>query len=239
MRLTIIKEVWLWAAVLLLGGVHGMLPVRGADWDGSGLSDVWEDLYGGPFAPTGDDDGDGSTNALEYLFNKSPISPNSQHAMWTSIINGANHPQVTITGGTGLRYRIEISTNLQTWQDASGILTQTGASLTYTITTINSATQARYFWRVVGLDALDEDGDGLNAFEESLLGTSDSLASSDADSMPDGWEWYNGLNPLVDDAGGDLDGDGVINSRDSRANDASKGAVSFTIVSPGSGGIIP
>ena len=41
-------------------------------------------------------------------------------------------------------------------------------------------------------------------------------ADDDTDGMPDDWETDHGLNPAVDDAGGDLDGDGMVNRMEYR-----------------------
>ena len=49
---------------------------------------------------------------------------------------------------------------------------------------------------------LDTDGDGIG---------NNADLDDDNDGMPDSWEVQYGLNPLVDDASGDLDGDGVSN----------------------------
>ncbi len=57
----------------------------------------------------------------------------------------------------------------------------------------------------------DFDDDGLSNAEEQQVGTAYNDADSDDDGMPDGWEYQNGLNPLVDDADGDPDGDGLPN----------------------------
>ena len=61
----------------------------------------------------------------------------------------------------------------------------------------------------------DSDGDGLSDGLEDLNhnGSQDTGETdprdrdSDDDAMPDGWEVVNGLNPLIDDADGDADGD--------------------------------
>lgn len=71
---------------------------------------------------------------------------------------------------------------------------------------------------------VDSDGDGvadeLDAFPldpaESADTDGDGIGNNadlddDADGMPDAWEIVNNLNPLVNDAGGDPDGDGVSN----------------------------
>ena len=62
----------------------------------------------------------------------------------------------------------------------------------------------------------DTDGDGINDGEEVVEGadgfiTNPLLADTDGDGMFDGFETQFGLNPLVDDATGDLDSDGISN----------------------------
>jgi hypothetical protein len=65
----------------------------------------------------------------------------------------------------------------------------------------------------------DSDGDGILDGDEDADhdGTVDSEETdpcdwdSDDDGMPDGWEVNNDLNPLIDDASGDLDGDRFTN----------------------------
>ncbi|MFX0056333.1 MAG: M28 family peptidase [Candidatus Hermodarchaeota archaeon] len=64
----------------------------------------------------------------------------------------------------------------------------------------------------------DTDQDSLTNGVEMILGTDSMNPDSDSDSMPDGWEYYHGLNPLVDDSAGDLDGDGLINVEEFNAN---------------------
>ncbi len=57
----------------------------------------------------------------------------------------------------------------------------------------------------------DPDTDGLDNQSEFIAGTNPANADSDSDSMPDGWEADNGLDPLVDDAASDPDSDGLTN----------------------------
>lgn len=58
----------------------------------------------------------------------------------------------------------------------------------------------------------DTDGDGLDDELEALLGTSVGFGDSDQDLMPDGWEYWNGLDPLkAKDATEDPDQDGADN----------------------------
>jgi alpha-tubulin suppressor-like RCC1 family protein len=57
----------------------------------------------------------------------------------------------------------------------------------------------------------DVDHDGLADFVELQLGTSLNNPDTDGDGMPDGWEYYHGLNPLQNDASDDPDGDSFTN----------------------------
>jgi hypothetical protein len=72
----------------------------------------------------------------------------------------------------------------------------------------------------------DDDGDGLNACEERLLGTKDTLYDSDADGLPDKLEFLAGTNYVDNDTLIDSDFDGMVNREevrnhtDPRSNDA-------------------
>jgi len=58
----------------------------------------------------------------------------------------------------------------------------------------------------------DTDQDGLTDFAEVMTyGTNPLLEDTDGDGLPDEWELDNGLDPLVDDAAADPDGDGLSN----------------------------
>ena len=63
-----------------------------------------------------------------------------------------------------------------------------------------------------GRQDVDSDNDGLSDVEEKYVyGTDHNKVDTDGDGMPDGWEIRYGLNPLVNDASSDLDGDGLSN----------------------------
>jgi len=58
----------------------------------------------------------------------------------------------------------------------------------------------------------DFDCDGLIEFVETeVYGTNPLVSDTDNDGIPDGWEVKNGLDPLIDDSGEDLDNDSLTN----------------------------
>ena len=66
----------------------------------------------------------------------------------------------------------------------------------------------------LGTDPLnsDSDGDGLSDADEVNIHSSNPiLIDSDADGIPDGWEVAYGLDPTINDAGADSDGDSLSN----------------------------
>ncbi len=65
---------------------------------------------------------------------------------------------------------------------------------------------------------VDTDGDGATDYDEVyVLLTDPGNPDSDGDSMPDGWEADNGLNPRVNDSGADPDFDGLTNVEERQA----------------------
>jgi hypothetical protein len=65
---------------------------------------------------------------------------------------------------------------------------------------------------VYAVPVTDTDQDGISDADElQYYRTDPNNADTDGDTMPDGWEVAAGSDPLVDDAGGDVDGDGLSN----------------------------
>jgi len=57
-----------------------------------------------------------------------------------------------------------------------------------------------------------ESSEKFTNYQEFLMGTDPNNSDSDLDGLPDGWEYYYGLNPLVDDAHIDSDNDTISNA---------------------------
>jgi alpha-tubulin suppressor-like RCC1 family protein len=107
---------------------------------------------------------------------------------------GANHTLVTKNEGT-----------------VSGSGLNSSGQAGYPTTTFNpkAATPISGFLIISALD--DPDGDGLPTWRERELGTNPNNADTDDDGTPDGWEVNHGLNPLINDASADPDGDDFTN----------------------------
>ena len=63
--------------------------------------------------------------------------------------------------------------------------------------------------QVQGLDCvlLNENSKRYTNYQEYLMNTDPNNQDSDSDGLPDGWEYYSGLNPLFADSELDLDND--------------------------------
>jgi len=214
------------------------------DRDGGGISDVWEAHHSyGPLVATADDDRDGINNLLEYYFDLNPLVSDANY-LQIELVSGTSL-EVSFLAPTGQRFTFTRTNDLVGggWQDieegGEAVFTGTGD---YEVYEEDPTSIQKAFFRVAALGALDEDSDRLDAFEESLIGTSDATADSDVgggDGMRDDYEWINGLDPLVDDASGDKDSDGTINARDARPNDNTAGEIAVSISYPAEGATIP
>lgn len=75
------------------------------------------------------------------------------------------------------------------------------------------------YFRYRCLGDMDDDGDDLTAWEETMLGTSDATTDFDGDFLNDYWEAFHGFDPTHQDADGDgtwdtnedPDQDGLVN----------------------------
>lgn len=180
------------------------------DRDGGNVSDVWEAINGyGVLIATEDTDGDGVINIVEYYLNLNPLVRDANYLEIEHV--SSSNMEVAFLAPMGQRFQWLTTDDLAsgTWNpiQSIGIFTGSGNYIMYSEDP--SGIQKRFF-RLDFLGALDSDSDRLDAFEESLIGTSDATADSDiggGDGMRDDYEWIHALNPLLDDAGLNPDGD--------------------------------
>lgn len=186
---------------------------RTADTDGDGLSDSFEVTTNGtdnvyltdPLSA--DTDGDGMTdqweidNGLNPLLDDASNDPDGDGATNLEEEQAGTDPGNADTDSDGMPDGWEIDMGLDPlFNDAAEDPDSD------TLTNLEE-----YGYNTHPLKA-DTDDDGLSDPEEiNTYGTDPNNADTDGDGMPDGWEIDHSLDPLVDDAAGDLDGDGLSN----------------------------
>ena len=166
------------------------------DRNQNAIDDGWEALHSISSA-TGDADGDGASNLVEYAFGTLPNDPVSQ-------------PNLSISRGTGSRLvltwdtvlhkatKLQYSDDLVSWYDFTSSYPGTGSALTYTIF---SGSVPMRFYRVAAAVPLDTDGDGVddwlesNIYNTQLNDGADWLSDADGDSIPRIFEEVKGTDP--------------------------------------------
>jgi hypothetical protein len=198
---------------LLLLTIAGVRYAHAIDQNSNGISDVWEAAYPSVLANLAlDHDGDGRTSAQEGIDGTNPLNP-TDYFHTTSFTRSADGSTATLIFRSVLDryYEIEESDDLTTWNYSAYA---SGAGTSTIATAYPDPTAPRKFFRVRPYpdDDYDSDNDGLFSWEDVLLGTDPYSSDSDADGMPDGWEFIHQLNPLsAADAADDLEPDGLTN----------------------------
>lgn len=230
------------AVILTLFGLHSGGHCA-LDLDSSTVSDVFERVYGVD-SPTSDADGDGYTYEEEALLGGNPnvADLNLLSTVEGRIENQQSYRMLSILDVEGLQYQLQKSSDLVSgFTDVSPAVIIVGDG-SESVVQVGPVVADKFFWRWVGIGAFDsEDGDLLDDYEEFLLGTDKLSSDSEAgggDGMPDDYEFVHMLDPLVDDAAGDQDGDGVINSQDASPNNDTIGALQVTVSYPAEGATI-
>ncbi len=173
------------------------------DRNQDGISDVWSSMHPSAGLPSADPDGDRMNNLAESVAGTHPLDNASCFAANSKLDSTADW-QITWAGIHGKHYAIACSTNLDAWISCPGEWIGAGSNVEVAVASLS--TNPCSFWQLSVRDS-DTDGDRLNDWEESRLGTRHDLSDTDADAMPDGWEAWHDLNPLANDAAADGEGD--------------------------------
>lgn len=189
--------------------VDGQATVIGnVDRNGDGMRDIWQQAYPHTLGnPDGDEDGDGKTNLEEERAGTDPTDGTAflrVHQLHLSSEPGGG--SIEWQGVIGKRYQIERSGNLLHWMKEGDPVIGTAGLLNFHVNMDGNA--EREFWRIKMLNSLNSDGDGLNDYEEQLLGTSILESDSDGDGVRDEVEFLLGLKPLDKDSDSDTLEDG-------------------------------
>ena len=137
------------------------------DFDSDRVSDIWRETYPAAGAATADPDGDGAANLAESLAGTDPFSAASVLAA-TPETDAAGNLRLRWPGVAGKRYRIDSSADLATWTFGSTLYSATDSPAV--VLPSGTTADPRRFWRIAVLD-IDTDGDGINDWEEALLGS--------------------------------------------------------------------
>jgi len=181
--------------------------VSAVDQNGDQISDVYAQHYG-LAAGSGEEnpDHDEHNNYIESVWGTDPFDSESVFKP-TSIQITNSVFDLAIPTVAGKRYQFRGTPTLEAgnWIDVDLPFTGTGV-VEHMLTVLPISGTEMFFWTVRAVLPLDEDSDGLDAFEELLLGTSDAAADSDGDTVSDLNEFLSGLNPALNL---DADGDGL------------------------------
>jgi hypothetical protein len=195
-----------------------MIPLSSPaiDLDKNGVSDVWQKAYPGTIL-TGevDSDGDGLSDLKEGYACTDPFD--SRNNLKATLAPNASEYQLTWESQPWMHYQVQQSTNLVTWADAGHQIESTQETFYPRLSIDLSAPSTPVFWRILAkMNLGDTDDDGLNAWEESALGTDPQKADTDGDGIPDGKDFAYSAGPTTFSP----PGAGVVNGNLIRYNTA-------------------
>ncbi len=157
------------------------------DLDGDGLGDIWQEVYqAGDLLPEDDTDGDGYSNRLESVIGSDPRDARSYFGLNEYRFEENNTILVfDLQVVEGVRYYVESSESLEpggSWRKEKVILSN-GSGRTVLECFLNLDFQRSRYFRVG--QEMDEDGDGLTAWEEFRLGLNDRNSTSNGGKLLD------------------------------------------------------
>lgn len=160
-----------------------------------GICDFWAQLHPAATDPAADLDGDGATNLAESRAGTDPLDAANR---FTATVETTTDDQFQLRWSSvvGKNYQLESSPNLTDWTPTLAPLAGTGVTLSAPLGLTSSFASRRLFWRVAVRDG-DTDGDGLDDWEETMLGTAPASADTDADGFNDRWEIEHRSDPKV------------------------------------------
>ncbi len=181
---------------------HGVLQAY--DGNASGVSDVYESIYGQVLPASEDTDLDGYSNYLESLFGSNPLDAQSPGGL--GFVVEGERARMEIPNQVGLRYRLESSETLapDSWNPFGDFIVSDGSA---GIAEFDLSGTTADFFRIELAAPLNSDSDGLDDWEEAQLGTDPALSDTDNDLLDDDVEtMLAGSDPHKVDS----DGDGFV-----------------------------
>lgn len=199
-------------AVLLITLSLIVATTQALDENSNQRSDVWESYYqvSANDLPESDHDNDGQSLATEEAFGTNPNDENSHTRALIQPGSIAGQLKLSITSQPGKLYLVEASTEFIEWTSIGTVITGDGTTQEMLGIQLDSNSPDYQFFRFIHAGELDSDDDGLTAWEESILGTSDNTSDSDGDLLGDAFEYT--ANYLFLDPNGDADDDGILDT---------------------------
>lgn len=147
-------------------------PVYGGiDFDGDGVSELWQLQYAEILPDAGDSDGDGLSNRDEAIAGTNPLDRSSLLSLADPVING-DQVHFTWLSEPGKLYRLERwNADSEAWEEAALAMPSSAPSPQELTISQSGAGVFR-----LAVSDVDFDGDGVSAWEEYLLGSSDDEA---------------------------------------------------------------